>query len=146
MDEHAKRKRTKTRRYISTDDDKYQYKKSKKNKDVLAAFDCIKKAMAENYEEESEKHSDLETSANSTDGDEQREMIRTDKEYVQNFSLPYEDQNTSKTGTIHTMLNVGQPQTNEYRNTHMCRHEETETSELQSSKNQCNYSSNDLMQ
>ncbi|XP_067204127.1 uncharacterized protein [Linepithema humile] len=146
MDKRQKRKRTKTRRYISTDDDKYQYKKSKKNNNkALAVFDCIKKAMAENYDEESEKHSNSETSADSTDEDEQREMVTTDKEYIQNSSLPCEDQNTSKTDTIHTLLNVGQPHTNEYRSTHMCRYEETETSELQSSKNQSN-SSNDFMQ
>lgn len=52
MDKHSKRKITKTKRYISTDDDEYQYRKKKKdNKDVHAVFDCIKKAMAENYED-----------------------------------------------------------------------------------------------
>lgn len=56
MDERSKRIRNKTKRYISTDEEKYQYKKKKKsNINVQETFGFIKKAIAAKYDEENLK-------------------------------------------------------------------------------------------
>lgn len=112
--ERSKRKITKTRRYISTDEEKYNYKKQKKNKeDVLAAFDCIRKAMTENYEENgrletNDNNSETEANGNSTDEEEQREISHDGHSYISEY-------------------------------TNLSSQKETEISELQFLPNQCKY-------
>lgn len=146
MDERSKRKITKTRRYISTDEEKYKYKKKKTDsKDILAAFDCIKKAMSENYEEEEEEiyDSDSKMGENSEEEYEPREKDTTEEENIQNHSsLPYKKQNCSNNSLSGKMFNS--EHTRQYKNTY--RHKEAETLQLQSSENQCNYSCNNFEQ
>lgn len=82
MEERPKRIRNKTKRYISTDEEKYEYKKKKKNNiDVQETFNYIKKALfangrnnKKNFEKHSESDEDIEE-------DEQRE-ITIEKEHV----------------------------------------------------------------
>lgn len=142
MAEYSKRKRTKTKRYISTDEEKYQYKKKNGNKDVLAVFDCIKRAMAERYEEESEQQSDSETSADNAEKDE--EIIETtEEENVQTSSLPCNDHNTVQKCTMHPILNIEQPHTNRNEETGIHTQSQDAELELQSAESLSNNSYND---
>lgn len=141
MDERSKRIKNKTRRYISTDEEKYEYKKRKKNNNinVQESFDFIKKAIAAKYGEENfGKHCEQvsEASEDTTDEDEQREIITTEKEHIQQSSLPCKNQTILKSNIIPT--NDEHSHTYNVQCTDMHKNEEGKISELQTCKNQSN--------
>lgn len=137
MDERSKRIRNKTKRYISTDEEKYQYKKKKKsNIYVQETFDYIRKALAAKYDEENfEKHSESEKGADTSDEDEQREILAIEKEQP---SLSCQNQNILQNPTFPTNM--------EYSLTHNCTNMyENKKAEIQSFQNQRNNFYRDLI-